>query len=156
MEITITKRENIYKMNLSYNVPASLEQVWNLLATDSGFARWFPQLRVEGDKLIFEMEDFRENMDLLAYQPQERIAYTWDTATVSFSLSQQEQGIQILFEEEIPVDFCNDYADAQKDLTGWLVQNDCIQLLLQGQDLPDHLPLQEKWAAFLEEELKRV
>lgn len=46
MEITITKRENLYKMNLSYNVPESLEQVWNLLATDSGFARWFPQLRV--------------------------------------------------------------------------------------------------------------
>ncbi|HFI0035839.1 TPA: SRPBCC domain-containing protein [Streptococcus suis] len=156
MEITITKRENLYKMNLSYNVPASLEQVWNLLATDSGFSRWFPQLRVEGDKLIFEMEDFRETMDLLAYQPQERIAYTWDTATFSFSLSQQEQGTQILFEEEIPVDFGNDYADAQKDLTGWLVQNDCIQLLLQGQDLPDNLPLQEKWAAVLEEELKQI
>ncbi len=155
MEITITKRENLYKMNLSYNVPASLEQVWNLLATDSGFARWFPQLRVEGDKLVFEMEDFRETMDLLAYQPREKIAYTWDTAKISFSLSQREKGTQILFEEEIPVDFGNDYADAQKDMTGWLVQNECIQLLLQGQDLPDHLPLQEKWAAFLEEELKR-
>lgn len=155
MEITITKREKLYKMSLSYDVSASLEQVWNLLATDSGFARWFPQLRVEGDKLVFEMEDFRETMDLLAYQPQEKIAYTWDTAKVTFSLSQQEQGTQILFEEEIPVDFGNDYADAQKDMTGWLVQNDCIQLLLQGQELPDHLPLQEKWAAFLEEELKR-
>lgn len=155
MEITITKRENIYKMNLSYNVSSSLEQVWNLLATDSGFARWFPQLRVEGDKLVFEMEDFRETMDLLTYQPQEKIAYTWDAAKVSFSLSQQEQGTQILFEEEIPVDFGNDYADAQKDMTGWLVQNDCIQLLLQGQEVPDHLPLQEKWATVLEEELKR-
>lgn len=155
MEITITKRENIYKMNLSYNVSSSLEQVWNLLATDSGFACWFPQLRVEGDKLVFEMEDFRETMDLLTYQLQEKIAYTWDTAKISFSLSQQEQGTLIVFEEEIPVDFGNEYADAQKDMAGWLVQNESIQLLLQGQDLPDHLPLQEKWAAFLEEELKR-
>lgn len=155
MEITITKRENIYKMNLSYNVSSSLEQVWNLLATNSGFARWFPQLRVVGDKLVFEMEDFRETMDLLTYQPQEKIAYTWDTAKISFSLSQQEQGTLIVFEEEIPVDFGNEYADAQKDMAGWLVQNESIQLLLQGQDLPDHLPLQEKWAAFLEEELKR-
>ncbi|HEP1820150.1 TPA: SRPBCC domain-containing protein [Streptococcus suis] len=155
MRIKVIKNELIYKLEISYKVSSKLEEVWNLLATDSGFARWFPQLRVEGDKLIFEMEDFRESMDLLAYQPQERIAYTWDTATVSFSLSQQEQGTQILFEEEIPVDFGNDHADAQKDMTGWLVQNECIQLLLQGQDLPDHLPLQEKWAAFLEEELKR-
>ncbi|HFI0796347.1 TPA: hypothetical protein ACGO6M_001991 [Streptococcus suis] len=76
-------------MNHSYNVSSSLEQAWNLLATDRGFARWFPQLRVEGDKLVFEMEDFRETMDLLTYQLQEKIAYTWDTAKVSFSLSQR-------------------------------------------------------------------
>lgn len=121
-----------------------------------GDRQWFCPLvsAVEGDKLVFEMEDFRETMDLLTYQLQEKIAYTWDTAKISFSLSQREKGTQILFEEEIPVDFGNDYADAQKDMTGWLVQNECIQLLLQGQDLPDHLPLQEKWAAFLEKELK--
>lgn len=155
MRIQVINKDAMYKLEISYKVSSKLEEVWNLLATDSGFARWFPQLRVEGDKLAFEMEDFRETMDLLAYQPQERIAYTWDTAKVSFSLSQQEQGTQILFEEEIPVDFGNDHVDAQKDMTGWLVQNECIQLLLQGQDLPEHLPLQEKWAAFLEEELKR-
>ncbi|NQN50558.1 ATPase [Streptococcus suis] len=155
MRIQVINKDAMYKLEISYEVSSKLEEVWNLLATDSGFARWFPQLRVEGDKLIFEMEDFRETMDLLAYQPQERIAYTWDRAKVSFSLSQQEQGTLIVFEEEIPVDFGNDYADAQKDMTGWLVQNECIQLLLQEQDLPDHLPLQEKWAAFLEEELKQ-
>ncbi|HEM6309528.1 TPA: SRPBCC domain-containing protein [Streptococcus suis] len=156
MRIQVIKNELNYKLEISYKVSSNLEEVWNLLATDSGFARWFPQLRVEGgDNLVFEMEDFRETMDLLAYQPQEKIAYTWDTAKVSFSLSQQEQGTLIVFEEEIPVDFGNEYADAQKDMAGWLVQNECIQLLLQGQDLPDHLPLQEKWAAFLEEELKR-
>ncbi len=126
MRIQVIKYELIYKLEISYKVSSKLEEVWNLLATDSGFARWFLQLRVEGDKLVFEMEDFRETMDLLAYLPQERIAYTWDTATISFSLSQQEQGTLIIFEEEIPVDFGNDYADAQKDMTGWLVENECI------------------------------
>ncbi|HFI0376059.1 TPA: SRPBCC domain-containing protein [Streptococcus suis] len=155
MKVVLIKADTFYKLTVSYLVPSTVNQVWELLATNSGFARWFPQLRVEGDKLIFEMEDFRETMDLLAYQPKEKIAYSWDRAKISFSLIQQEQGTQILFEEEIPVDFGNEFADAQKDMTGWLVQNDCIQLLLQGQDLPDHLPLQEKWAAFLEEELKR-
>ncbi|HFI0645438.1 TPA: ATPase [Streptococcus suis] len=121
MKIAVKKDAEKYLLSICYAVPASLVEAWDLLATDSGFARWFPQLRVEGNKLIFEMEDFRETMDLLAYQPQESIAYTWDTAKVSFSLSQQEQGTQILFEEEIPVDFGNDYADAPKDMTGWLV-----------------------------------
>lgn len=125
-----------------------------MLATDSGFVRWFPQLRVEGDKLVFEMEDFHETMDLLAYRPHEVIAFSWDTAKVSFSLSQQEQETQIIFEEEIPVDFGNEFADAKKDMTGWLVQNECIKNLLEGQDLPARQPLQEKWSAFLEKKLK--
>ncbi|NQJ71135.1 ATPase [Streptococcus suis] len=154
MKISVKKEAEKYLLNICYSVPANLAEAWDLLATDSGFARWFPQLRVEGDKLIFEMEDFRETMDLLAYQPQEKIAYTWDTATVSFSLSQQEQGTLIVCEEEIPVDFGNDYADAKKDMTGWLVQNECIKNLLEGQDLLARQPLQEKWLAFLEKELK--
>ncbi|MCK4025308.1 SRPBCC domain-containing protein [Streptococcus iners] len=154
MKIAVKKEAEKYLLNICYTVPANLAEAWDLLATDSGFARWFPQLRVEGDKLVFEMENFREAMDLLAYQPQEKIAYTWDTATVSFSLSQQEQGTLIVFEEEIPVDFGNEYADAQKDMTGWLVQNECIKNLLEGQDLPAGQPLQEKWLAFLEKELK--
>ncbi|MDG4505378.1 ATPase [Streptococcus suis] len=154
MKISVKKEAEKYLLNICYSVPANLAEAWDLLATDSGFARWFPQLRVEGDKLIFEMEDFRETMDLLAYQPQEKIAYTWDTAKVSFGLSQQEQGTLIVFEEEIPVDFGNEFADAEKDMTGWLVQNECIKNLLAGQDLPARQPLKEKWLAFLEKELK--
>lgn len=125
-----------------------------MLATNSGFARWFPQLRVEGDKLVFEMENFRETMDLLDYQPYEEIAFSWDIASVSFSLNRQEQETLIIFVEEIPVDFGNEFADAKKDMTGWLVQNDCIKKILEGQDLPARQPLQEKWSAFLEKELK--
>lgn len=154
MKISVKKEAEKYLLNICYSVPANLAEAWDLLATDSGFARWFPQLRVEGDKLVFEMADFRETMDLLAYQPQEKIAYTWDTAKVSFGLSQQEKGTLIVFEEEIPVDFGNEFADAKKDMTGWLVQNECIKNLLAGQDLPAGQPLQEKWLAFLEKELK--
>lgn len=125
-----------------------------MLATDSGFARWFPQLRVEGDKLIFEMEDFRENMDLLEYRKNEKIAYRWDSATVSFTLSQLENQTLITFEERIPEDFGNEFANAQKDMTGWLVQNECIKKFLEGQEPPVCQPLQEKWKTFLELELE--
>lgn len=69
-------------------------------------------------------------------------------------MSQQEQETLIVFEEEISVDFGNEFADAKKDMTGWLVQNECIKNLLEGQDLPARQPLQEKWSAFLEKELK--
>ncbi|HFI0694316.1 TPA: ATPase [Streptococcus suis] len=156
MKIAVKREVEKYLLSIRYTVPASLVEAWDLLATDSGFARWFPQLRVEGDKLVFEMEDFHKTMDLLAYRPHEAIAYTWDTARVSFSLSQQEQETLIVFEEEIPVDFGNEFADAKKDMTGWLVQNECIKNLLEGQDLPARQPLQEKWSAFLESQLERL
>ncbi|NQM29188.1 ATPase [Streptococcus suis] len=154
MKINVQRELDTYLLTISYIVPAGLAETWNLLATDSGFARWFPQLRVEGDKLVFEMEDFRETMDLLEYRKNEKIAYTWDSAIVSFTLSQLENQTLITFEERIPEDFGNEFANAQKDMTGWLVQNECIQALLQLEDLPERKNLQEKWTLFLEEQLK--
>ncbi|NQN66703.1 ATPase [Streptococcus suis] len=154
MKISVKKEAGHYLLSICYSVSASLVEAWNLLATNSGFVRWFPQLRVEGDKLIFEMEDFRENMDLLEYRKNEKIAYRWDSATVSFTLSQLENQTLITFEERIPEDFGNEFANAQKDMTGWLVQNECIKKVLEGQNLPVRQPLQEKWRTFLELELE--
>ncbi|HFI0030521.1 ATPase [Streptococcus suis] len=154
MKISVKKEAGHYLLSICYSVSASLTEAWDLLATDSGFARWFPQLRVEGDKLIFEMEDFRESMDLLEYRKNEKIAYTWDSATVSFTLSQLENQTLITFEERIPEDFGNEFANAQKDMTGWLVQNECIKKVLEGKEPPVRQPLQEKWKTFLDLELE--
>lgn len=154
MKINIQKELDTYLLTISYIVPAGLAETWNLLATDSGFARWFPQLRVEGDKLVFEMEGFCEVMVLLDYRENQKIAYTWDSATASFTLSQLENQALITFEERIPEDFGNEFANAQKDMAGWLVQNECIQVLLHLEGLPERKNLQEKWTLFLEEQLK--
>ncbi|HEL2052893.1 TPA: ATPase [Streptococcus suis] len=154
MKISVQKESEMYLLTISYIVQTSLVEAWDLLATDSGFARWFPQLRVEGDKLIFDLEDFRESMDLLEYRKNEKIAYRWDSATVSFTLSQLENQTLITFEERIPEDFGNEFANAQKDMIGWLVQNECIKKVLEGQEPPVRQPLQEKWRTFLELELE--
>ncbi|HEM2777449.1 TPA: SRPBCC domain-containing protein [Streptococcus suis] len=154
MKISVQKESEMYLLTISYIVQTSLVEAWDLLATDSGFARWFPQLRVEGDKLIFEMEDFREVMELLEYRKNEKIAYRWASATVSFTLSQLENQTLITFEERIPEDFGNEFANAQKDMTGWLVQNECIKKFLEGQEPPVYQPLQEKWKTFLELKLE--
>lgn len=154
MQINVQKELDTYLLTISYIIPAGLSETWNLLATDSGFARWFPQLRVDGDKLVFEMEGFREVMVLLDYRENQKIAYTWDSATVSFTLSQLENQTLITFEERIPEDFGNEFANAQKDMTGWLVQNECIKVLLHLEDLPERKNLQKKWRTFLELEIE--
>ncbi|HFU3713012.1 TPA: hypothetical protein ACGPDC_000308 [Streptococcus suis] len=56
-------------------------------------------------------------MVLLDYRENQKIAYTWDSAVVSFTLSQLENQTLIPFEERIPEDFGNEFANAQKDMT---------------------------------------
>ena len=153
MKICLKTLEKDYHLSIAYTVKADLAESWLLIASDAGFAKWFPQLRIEGDKLIFEMEDFREEMDLLAYQENQVIAYDWDGAKVSFHFENRDQGSYIRFEELIPKDFGNEFSNAAKDMTGWLVQNEFLSALLNGQDVPDRAALRAKWSDFVEEYL---
>ena len=153
MKICFKSLEKDYHLSIAYTVKADLAESWDLIASNAGFAKWFPQLRIEGDKLIFEMEDFREEMDLLAYQENQVIAYDWDGAKVSFQFENRDQGSYIHFEEVIPKDFGNEFSNAAKDMTGWLVQNEFLSELLNGQDVPDRTALRAKWSDFVEEHL---
>lgn len=157
MKVKIEKLQNTYSLQIEYNVSARLPEVWNILASNEGFAKWFPELHLECKEdrklLVFEMEDFREEMQILSYLPLETISYTWDSARVEFRLAEHELGTQIEFREEIPSDFGNEFADAGKDMAGWLVQNECISLLLEGKTVPEIEALQEKWQTFVANQL---
>ena len=153
MKVQLISLEKDYHLSNAYAVKADLAESWDLIASNAGFAKWFPQLRIEGDKLIFEMEDFREEMDLLAYQENLVIAYDWDGARVSFQFENRDQGSYIHFEEVVPKDFGNEFSNAAKDMTGWLVQNEFLSALLNGQEEPDRAALRAKWSDFVEEHL---
>ena len=153
MKICFKSLEKDYHLSIAYTVKADLAESWDLIASNAGFAKWFPQLRIEGDKLIFEMEDFREEMEILAYQENQVIAYDWDGARVSFQFENRDQGSYIRFEELIPKNFGNEFSNAAKDMTGWLVQNEFLSALLNGQEEPDRAALRAKWSDFVEEHL---
>lgn len=153
MKVQLISLEKDYHLSIAYPVKADLAESWDLIASNAGFAKWFPQLRIEGDKLIFEMEDFREEMELLTYQEEQVIAYDWDGARVSFQFENRDQGSYIHFEELIPKDFGNEFSNAAKDMTGWLVQNEFLSELLNGQEEPDRAALRAKWSTFVEEHL---
>ena len=153
MKVQLISLEKDYHLSIAYAVKADLAESWDLIASNAGFAKWFPQLRIEGDKLIFEMEDFREEMDLLACQENQVIAYDWDGARVSFQFENRDQGSYIHFEELIPKDFGNEFSNTAKDMTGWLVQNEFLSALLNGQEEPDRAALRAKWSDFVEEHL---
>ena len=153
MKVQLNSLEKDYHLSIAYPVKADLAESWDLIASNAGFTKWFPQLRIEEDKLVFEMEDFREEMELLAYQENQVIAYDWDGARVSFQFENRDQGSYIHFEELIPKDFGNEFSNAAKDMTGWLVQNEFLSALLNGQEEPDRAALRAKWSDFVEEHL---
>ena len=153
MKVQLISLEKDYHLSIGYLVKADLAESWDLIASNAGFAKWFPQLRIEGDKLIFEMEDFREEMELLTYQEEQVIAYDWDGAKVSFQFENRDQGSYIHFEEVVPKDFGNEFSNAAKDMTGWLVQNEFLSERLNGQEEPDRTALRAKWSDFVEEHL---
>ena len=153
MKVQLISLEKDYHLSNAYAVKADLAESWDLIASNAGFTKWFPQLRIEEDKLVFEMEDFREEMELLAYQENQVIAYDWDGAKVSFQFENRDQGSYIHFEEVIPTDFGNEFSNAAKDMTGWLVQNEFLSALLNGQEEPDRAALRAKWSDFVEEHL---
>ena len=153
MKVQLNSLEKDYHLSIAYPVKADLAESWDLIASNAGFAKWFPQLRIEGDKLIFEMEDFQEEMDLLAYQENQVITYDWDGAKVSFQFENRDQGSYIHFEEVVPKDFGNEFSNAAKDMTGWLVQNEFLSERLNGQEEPDRAVLRAKWSTFVEEHL---
>ena len=153
MKVQLISLEKDYHLSIGYLVKADLAESWDLIASNVGFAKWFPQLRIEEDKLIFEMEDFREEMDLMAYQENQVIAYDWDGAKVTFQFEKRDQGCYIHFEEVIPKDFGNEFSNAAKDMTGWLVQNEFLSERLNGQEEPDRAVLLAKWSDFVEEHL---
>ena len=93
-------------------------------------------------------------MELLVYQENQVIAYDWDGAKVSFHFVERDQGTDIRFEELIPKDFGNEFSNAAKDMTGWLVQNECLTAILNQQKLPDIDQAREKWQAFVAEQIK--
>ena len=153
MKVQLNSLEKDYHLSIAYPVKADLAESWDLIASNAGFAKWFPQLRIEEDKLIFEMDDFREEMEFLAYQENQVITYDWDGARVSFQFENRDQGSYIHFEEVIPKDFGNEFSNAAKDMTGWLVQNEFLSELLNGQEEPDRAALRAKWSDFVEEHL---
>ena len=153
MKVQLISLEKDYHLSIGYQVKADLAESWDLIASNAGFTKWFPQLWIEGDKLIFEMDDFREEMEFLAYQENQVIAYDWDGARVSFQFENRDQGSYIHFEEVIPKDFGNEFSNAAKDMTGWLVQNEFLSALLNGQDVLDRAALRAKWSDFVEEHL---
>lgn len=139
LNINLNQDLENYILKIDYKVSYKLADAWSILASDEGFTKWFPQLHIEKISsklyLVFEVEDFREEMEILEFQENKSIAYAWDLAKVRFSIEEVDGATKINFEEVMPKDYQSEYSDAKKDMTGWLVQNHYLSEIMNGMEL---------------------
>ena len=67
-----------HRMELTYEVPASPEQVWDAIATADGIAAWMVPTRLDpriGGEVSFDLGDFWSTGVVTDYTPNERFAY---------------------------------------------------------------------------------
>lgn len=158
MKVKINLIDENYILNINYTVSIYVDEVWNWIATTDGFSKWFSELHIEEvngvEKLVFKMDDFIEEMDILTKVDKREISYKWDTAVVKFSLEELDKETKITFQEIIPKNFENPYSNAKKDMVGWFIQNERLYSLMNGKQVRDIKELQEKWEKYMEMEVE--
>ncbi|MFD2444573.1 SRPBCC family protein [Bacillus sp. CGMCC 1.16607] len=146
MLATIEKVENGYTARYDRHLNHSVEQVWSMLTENDKLSQWFKELSVDdlrvGGAIKFDMQDgtFKELKitDLDMYSV---LAYTWGEDMVRFELSPLEEGCRLILTESL-LQLTN---HTPKDLAGWHVCLEVIEVLLDGRTLESRMKEWEKW-----------
>lgn len=150
MEKTLITQEEGWIFQLSYQVPQSSQFVWQTLATNRGLKSWFEELSIANGQLIFQIDDFREEMAIRDFEPLKQFAFDWAGAQVSFSLTAlDKESCRLDFVEVMPRTFPHPL----RDLTGWAVQNERLATYFREGYLPDKTGIKDKWQAYLADQL---
>lgn len=130
-----------YEARFELRVQHAVEKVWSFLTENDKLALWFSELKVEdlreGGVIKFDMQDGTfEEMDITALQTHSVLEYTWGEDLVRFELLPLEphaEGCRLLLIEKL-----NKITDhTPKDLAGWHVCLEVIEVLLDGRVLDE-------------------
>ena len=122
--------------------------VWEMLTQNDRLSLWFDELRVaelkKGGYLTFNMGDGSfERMDIIDFEEQSIIEFTWDDNFVRFELIEESGGCNLVLIERI-----NEITEqTMKDLAGWHVCLDVIISILDGEKIEDRI---EDWKVWYE------
>lgn len=157
MDIQLSELDGTRIMTVQQTIDCRLEDAWELLGTSTGLASWFPELRLvpDGDRflILFIDGELWHEMPVHFYEPNHKIVFAWERATVGFRLVEVPGGVQLRFREEIPATFGSAPGDAQRDMAGWLAHNERLGQILSGAK-PTEIPhLVAKWDAYIQQQV---
>lgn len=145
MFAVIRKVEDGYVARFERHLRHSVEKVWSALTENDKLSAWFPELSVddlsEGGVIRFDWNGTSDELQITELKNHVVLEYTWWGDSVRFELYPEPEGCRLILERKI-----NTVTDhTSKDIAGWHVCLDVIELLLDG-----------KTMQFREEHWKRV
>lgn len=144
----IQKNEKGYSARFERHFKHSVVAVWAMLTNNEKLSEWFPELSVEnlmrGGTILFDMQDGTyEKMLITDFEINSVLEYTWGDDLVRFEIQPHVDGCFLVLHEQIKVITSH----TAKDLAGWHVCLDVIQLLLDGKAISSR---KEQWQTWYE------
>ncbi|MDJ1477948.1 SRPBCC family protein [Bacillus sp. LS15-K4] len=131
----IDKQDNEYVVQFDRHFSYSIEEVWSVLTENSKLKKWMSNLQIEslktGGIIKFDMMDGSFiNIDILEYQVNAVLEFTWDKDRVRFELHKEENGTLLLLKEYI-----YELTDhTPKDIAGWHICLNLFSSVLEGEE----------------------
>ncbi|MBD2870358.1 SRPBCC family protein [Paenibacillus arenilitoris] len=123
-----------------------VEKVWSSLTENDKLKKWFSELQVddlrEGGIIKFDMQDGTfEELEIIELKMHAVLEYTWGEDQVRFELYPESDGCRLVLIEKI-----NRMTDhTPRDLAGWHVCLDVIEVLLDDRTIDSRKNEWEKW-----------
>ncbi|WP_134703011.1 SRPBCC family protein [Ammoniphilus sp. YIM 78166] len=133
MLAVVQQVQNGYVARFERNLKHTVEKIWSSLTENDKLEKWFSELQIddlrEGGIIKFDMQDGTfEELEIIELKPNSVLEYTWGEDRVRFELYPESDGSRLVLIEKI-----NKITNhTSKDLAGWHVCLDVINVLLDG------------------------
>ncbi|EAG1710250.1 SRPBCC family protein [Listeria monocytogenes] len=135
MNEAIERRDDgVTVVSFEVEISAPIQEVFVLLSTNDGLAKWFNELEVgelgAGGYLLFIMTpEEKITMPIRAFEPNQKIAFQWDQDEVAFELNEiAAEKTNLIFTEQLTTIT----EHSPRDISGWHICLKKLQASAEG------------------------
>ncbi|HAA6475020.1 TPA_asm: ATPase [Listeria monocytogenes] len=135
MNEAIERRDDsITVVSFEVEISAPIQEVFALLTTNAGLAKWFNELEVgklgaDGYLLFIMTPEEKITMPIRAFEPNQKIAFQWDQDEVAFELNEiAAEKTKLTFTEQLTTIT----EHSPRDISGWHICLKKLQASAEG------------------------
>ncbi|EAD1455366.1 SRPBCC family protein [Listeria monocytogenes] len=136
MNEAIERRDDgITVVSFEVEISAPIQEVFALLTTNAGLAKWFNELEVgelgaDGYLLFIMTPEEKITMPIRAFEPNQKLAFQWDQDEVAFELNEiAAEKTKLTFTEQLTTIT----EHSPRDISGWHICLKKLQASAEGE-----------------------